>query len=197
MNRKNSIFKVLVTLLLTAIVIYAWKNYNLNPTYKFGQKIDDFNGVAVYYNGKVSTVKGRNVTADHYNLGLKYQCVEFVKRYYYEKLNHKMPNSYGNAKDFFDKNVQDGKLNRSRNLIQYQNPSATEIQEEDLIIFDGSVFNKFGHVAIVSKVSENEIELVQQNSGQFGKSRASFSLKIQNGTYYVANQEVLGWLRKK
>jgi surface antigen len=72
-----------------------------------------------------------------------------------------MPNSYGNAKDFFDKNVQDGKLNRSRNLIQYQNPSATEIQEEDLIIFDGSVFNKFGHVAIVSKVSENEIELVQ------------------------------------
>jgi hypothetical protein len=80
-----------------------------------------------------------------------------------------MPNSYGNAKDFFDKNVQDGKLNGSRNLMQYQNPSATEIQEDDLIIFDGSVFNKFSHVAIVSKVSENEIELVQQNSGQFGK----------------------------
>jgi hypothetical protein len=106
MNRKNSIFKVLVTLLLTAIVIYAWKNYNLNPTYKFGQKIDDFNGVAVYYNGKISTVKGRNVTADLYNLGLKYQCVEFVKRYYYKKLNHKMPNSYGNAKDFVQESAK-------------------------------------------------------------------------------------------
>ena len=68
---------------------------------EIGDKVDSLNGVFVYYNHSVGNVSGRNTTADGYNLGLKYQCVEFVKRYYYENLNHKMPNSYGHAKDFF------------------------------------------------------------------------------------------------
>ncbi len=49
--------------------------------FEFGDVIDTFNSVNVNYNGLMSTVKGRNVTPDGYNLGLKYQCVEFVKRY--------------------------------------------------------------------------------------------------------------------
>jgi hypothetical protein len=61
----------------------------------------------VYYNGGVANVVGRNVSVDGYNLGLKYQCVEFVKRYYYQHLGHKMPDTYGHAKDFFDRNVAD------------------------------------------------------------------------------------------
>jgi surface antigen len=197
MKIKKIIFTVTTALFFSVLITYTWKNYNLNPTYKIGQKIDNFNGVVIYYNGKVSTVKGRNLTVGNYNLGLKYQCVEFVKRYYYEKLNHKMPNAYGNAKDFFERKVQDGKINKSRNLIQYQNPSTTKIQVEDLIIFDANVFNKFGHVAIVSRVSKNEIEIVQQNPGQFAKSRVTIDLKTRNGKYYVESSKVLGWLRKK
>ncbi|MGN2920302.1 hypothetical protein ACTFQ5_16360 [Aliivibrio fischeri] len=65
----------------------------------------------------------RNVAADGYNLGLKYQCVEFVKRYYYEYFNHKMPDTYGHAKDFFNPDLPDGNLNKQRNLIQYKNGS--------------------------------------------------------------------------
>ncbi len=48
-----------------------------------GSIIDEFNGVAVYYNHNVGNVSGRNLAPDGYNLGLKYQCVEFVKRYYF------------------------------------------------------------------------------------------------------------------
>jgi len=48
----------------------------------------------VYYNGSVGHVSGRNLVPDGYNPGLKYQCVEFVKRYYYQHLNHKIPDSY-------------------------------------------------------------------------------------------------------
>ncbi|OCG61857.1 hypothetical protein [Gilliamella sp. GillExp13] len=63
----------------------------------------------VYYNGSINNVRGRNIAKDGYNLGLKYQCVEFIKRYYYQRFNHKMPNSYGHAKEFFDPSIVDGK----------------------------------------------------------------------------------------
>lgn len=49
---------------------------------------------------------------DGYNVGLRYQCVEFVKRYYsLEHYAHRMPNSYGHAKDLFDPRVEDGAMN--------------------------------------------------------------------------------------
>ncbi|WP_413044376.1 hypothetical protein [Pseudomonas sp. YJ42] len=64
-------------------------------------------------------MRGRNLTQDGYNLGLRYQCVEFVKRYYFERHGHRMPDSYGHAKDFFDPQVGDGALNARRGLLQF------------------------------------------------------------------------------
>lgn len=170
---------------------------SLNSDYEVGQGIDNLNGVYVYYNGDVGNIIERNTTTDGYNLGLKYQCVEFVKRYYYEHLNHKMPNSYGNAKDFFDKSLKDGKKNRQRNLIQYTNPSQTKPQVDDLLIFDGTIYNTYGHVAIISKVSDNEIEIIQQNPGPYRQSRETYGLKYENDKWKIKNGRVLGWLRKE
>ncbi|MDR3227697.1 MAG: CHAP domain-containing protein, partial [Prevotellaceae bacterium] len=82
-------------------------------------------------------------------------------------LNHKMPDTYGNAKDFFDEKTKDGQINKKRNLIQYKNPSSTKPMTDDILIFDGTVSNKYGHIAIISKVTDKEIEIVQQNPGQF------------------------------
>ncbi|UAM99116.1 CHAP domain-containing protein [Polaribacter litorisediminis] len=59
---------------------------------------------------------------------------------------------------------------------------------------DGHTFNKYGHVAIVSKVSDNEIEIVQQNLGRM--SRATFKLIHKNGVWEIENHLLLGWLRK-
>lgn len=172
------------------------KKFNFNPAYTVGQKIDSLNGVNVYYNGDVDNVSGRNTTPDGYNLGLNYQCVEFVKRYYYEHFNHKMPDSYGHAKDFFDYEVVDGEINIKRNLTQYTNPSQTKPKVDDLLIFEGTLFNVYGHVAIVSKVTENQIEIVQQNPGSFSSSRVTFPLKKSEGKWRIKQDRILGWLRK-
>lgn len=110
MKFKRKIYIGLSIITLIILSNYAFKNLNFNRNYKFGQKLDSLNGVIVYYNGGVSNVSERNLTKENYNLGLKYQCVEFVKRYYFEKLKHQMPDSYGNAKDFYDKDIEDGKL---------------------------------------------------------------------------------------
>lgn len=185
---------------LFAIGVYGLWKYQKPKSkthYSVGQKIDNLNGVYVYYNGSVSNVSGRNTTADGYNLGLKYQCVEFVKRYYYEHLRHKMPDSYGHAKDFYSKSLKDGQKNKRRNLTQYSNPSLSKPKVNDLLVFDGTVFNKFGHVAIVSKVTNNKMEIIQQNPGPLGKSRETFSLTYKNGKWQIKNQRILGWLRKE
>lgn len=164
---------------------------------QIGQEIDNFNGVAVFYNDAVSNVVGRNTAADGYNLGLKYQCVEFVKRYYYQYLNHKMPDSYGHAKDFFDVRVADGQENKKRGLNQYTNPSQTKPQVSDLLIFAGTVFNRYGHVAIISAVTEDKIEIIQQNPGFLASSRATITLEQVNNQWQLGNKQILGWLRKE
>lgn len=168
---------------------------NFNQSYEVGQALDSLNGVVVYYNGAVDHTEGRNTSLDNYNIGIRYQCVEFVKRYYYEHLHHKMPDSYGHAKDFFNEVIPDGQLNKQRNLIQYRNGGVTQPFVDDLVVFAPTVFNSYGHVAIVSGVTENEIEIIQQNPGPFGKSREKFALVKTSNGWKIANERILGWLR--
>jgi len=120
--------------------------------------------------------------------------VEFVKRYYSEYLYHDMPNSYGHAKDFYQKGTIDGSLNTDRNLIQYSNRGESKPQVDDIIVFDGWHGNKYGHIAIVSKISKNNIEIVQQNVGS--KSRQKLKLKKSRENRIIKNSKILGWLRK-
>lgn len=186
-------------LLFTATTLSQCSISRLNPfkEHTVGEALDSLNGVKVYYNGSVSNSTGRSVAPDGYNIGLKYQCVEFVKRYYYEYLHHKMPDSYGNAKDFFDASVKDGEQNTKRNLTQYTNGSKSKPKVSDLIILDATTFNKYGHVAIISEVEDDEIEIIQQNPGPGSRSRITFDLNHENNCWTVENKRVLGWLRKK
>lgn len=134
MKNKLLLFSIIAVLLLGFVGVWSYKKTHSTPKYVVGQKIDQLNGVAVFYNGGVGNISGRNTTADGYNLGLKYQCVEFVRSYYYEHFNHKMPDSYGHAKYFYSKSIADGKYNSKRDLTQYSNPSNSQPQVNDLLI---------------------------------------------------------------
>ena len=183
-------------LALIVVVLFMSKKINLNPKYSVGQTIDSLKGVYVYYNGGVGNIEGREVTKDGYNIGLKYQCVEFVKRYYHEALDHKMPDTYGHAKDFFNPSNKDATINTQRNLRQYTNPSTSKPKVNDLVVYSGSLLNRYGHVSIISKVTDNEIEIIQQNPGPFGSSRETYTLKNTDGKWRIDNPRILGWLRK-
>lgn len=190
----------LILLLALPLAGFFYFEKSGNPTaplvFEVGDVVDSLNGVKVFYNGSVSNVNGRNLAEDGYNLGLKYQCVEFVKRYYYEYYNHKMPDSWGHAKDFFDASLADGSKNQKRDLLQFSNPSMSRPEVGDLLIFDGTRFNQYGHVAIVSEVFDDEIEFIQQNPGPMGKSRERISLQYKNGKWELGGSQTLGWLRK-
>ena len=198
MSVMKKIIIILVLLLISGFIIYKTTNIRrLIHNFETGQKIDSLNGVYVYYNGNVGNVVKRN-TKNGYNIGLEYQCVEFVKRYYYEYFNHKMPDSYGHAKSFFDKNVPDGKINKKRDLIQYKNPSYSKPQKNDLIVMDATKYNSYGHVVIVSQVFDNEIEIIQQNPGPNAPSRKNIKIKLTNDNkWLIDDDKILGWLRKE
>lgn len=199
MSRKKLII-ILVLILLVLIGILVFKKvetFNPNKHYVVGQKLDSLNGVYVFYNGGVGHVGERNTSKDGYNIGLKYQCVEFVKRYYYQYYKHKMPDSYGNAKDFFDASIKDATLNTKRDLIQCTNPSQLKPLVGDLVIFDGHVGNSYGHVAIISQVKNKEVEIIQQNPGPFAPSRVVFNFDSTTKGFYINHERLLGWLRMK
>ncbi len=182
------------TLLALAFLLFST---TLFAQKKMGDVVDEFNGVKVYYNGSVSHVSTRNVSADGYNIGLRFQCVEFVKRYYYEYFKHKMPNSYGHAKDFYNSKFKDGQLNTERNLIQYKNGGKGIPQTHDLIVWKGNEWNPYGHVAIVVKNnSNNNIEIIQQNPGPGAPSRITLPLTYNGSGYTIDDDEILGWLHK-
>lgn len=178
---------------ISCFSIFAFLSFtSFNP--ERGEIIDSFNGVNVYFNGHTfTTVSGRSTTMDGYNLGLKYQCVEFVKRYYYQVYGHKMPNSFGHAREYFDKRLGDKERNKARGLMQYRNVREFAPKQGDLLVYDSCPGNPFGHVAIITKVSEDHVEIIQQNTGK--ESRASLKLVKFMDYYTIADYNILGWLR--
>jgi surface antigen len=171
---------------------------NFNREHQVGDRIDSLNGVTIYFNGGVNNVVERNLSADGYNLGLRYQCVEFVKRYYYERFGHRMPDAYGHAKDFFDTAVPDGALSVRRGLVQYVNGTPFgSPQPDDIVVFGPSLFNPYGHVAIVATAGLDSIKIAQQNPGPFAPSRESLPLRRDGSSgWSVAHPQVRGWLRR-
>jgi surface antigen len=196
MKKTVFFFLILIATGLLAFFLYS-KNEAPSRTYAIGERLDSLNHVVVYYNGGMGNVSGRNTSPDGYNIGLKYQCVEFVKRYYYQHYKHKMPNAYGNAIDFFNKALKDGELNPDRDLIQYTNPGKSKPEVGDLIVMDATFTNEYGHVVIVSKVTVDEVEIIQQNAGNPDHPREVFDFELHDGLWEIDHSRILGWLRMK
>lgn len=187
-----AVIKLLITRTLVMAVVMIIGSSFFTP--KIGDAIDSLHGVKVYYNGSnFSKSYGRNLAADGYNLGLKYQCVEFVKRYYYQVYKHKMPNTQGNARDFFDKKLADRAYNKKRGLMQYRNVREYVPKAGDLLVYDSYPGNPFGHVAIIAEVGPEHVVIVQQNIGTL--TREQLKLVKFMDYYTIADYDILGWLR--
>ncbi len=196
MKRKKRLFVLLILILIIFAgvgYIFTQNKIPFKKTAVIGEEIDTYKGVAVYYNGAdYSKSHGENYSRDGYLYGQKWQCVEYIKRFYYEVKGHKMPDVYGNAKDFFNPQLYQGQINKARGLVQYRNGDAVKPAPDDLIVFNDTTF---GHVAIVTEVGEDYLQVIQQNIQ--GKTRERYKLEIRGDKYFVTNPRVpAGWLRK-
>lgn len=152
--------------------------------------VDSLNGVPVYHNGVVFWQShGRHYAKNGYYYGQKWQCVEFVKRYYYDHYQHAMPNVWGHAKDFYVNTLATNTLNTDRGLQQFANDGQYPPQTGDLLVWQSS---GYGHVAIISEVNAaaGYVEIVQQNIVNQPRER----LRYHNQQIGINNRPV-GWLR--
>ena len=181
-------------LIMLSCVCFALLAVFLYDSSKIGKQIDGYKGVPVYHNGILYTRShGRNYSDSDYYYGQKWQCVEYIKRFYDQALHHQMPDVYGNAIDFFDLSVGHGQLNERRGLIQYMNGENMPPQPDDLLVFTDS---RYGHVAIITEVTEKDIEVIQQNI--LGKPRDRLSLIMENDQFIVeGKRKPIAWLRLK
>jgi surface antigen len=159
---------------------------------KVGDIVTTYRTIPVYSNGDNYTLSyGRHFSKNQYYYGQKWQCVEFVKRFYHDAFNHQMPSVWGHAIGYYDPTVLHGKLNKQRGMFQFKNGGSTSPQPDDLLIFD---IAPFGHVSVISAVRENEIEVVQQNIA--GRPRQTYRLEKKDGLFtIVAKRKPIGWLR--
>ncbi|MCD7970388.1 MAG: CHAP domain-containing protein [Alistipes sp.] len=185
---------ICVTVMLAVVAWFAVPRINLTGTAP-GTVIDSLHGVYVYCNGPVNAVYGRNTTDDGYNIGLRYQCVEFVKRYYLYRYGHRMPDAYGHARDFYDKGVRSGGYNSRRGLVQYANGAGPRPETGDLVVYRAGMFNPYGHVAIVAATGGDYVEVIQQNGGRRHDSRKTFPLEMGADGWRIGHRRIIGWLR--
>jgi surface antigen len=183
-------------LVILAVGIWVWVRYFSVYGDGGARVLDRFDGVAVYDNGEDYVRSwGRHYAWSGYYYGQKWQCVEFVKRYFYQAKGHRMPEVMGHAIDFWDGSVGHGGMNEGRGLRQYVNGGDMAPREGDLIVI---AWTRYGHVAIVSGVDEDGgyMEIVQQNVR--GRTRERLAYFVEDGRHVVGEEgEVIGWMRKE
>lgn len=166
---------------------------SINPLIvEIGTETDSFRNVPVFDNGPLKDIShGRHYSNNGYYFGQKWQCVEFVKRFYYQVLNHEMPDVWGHAKDYFDADLGQGEFNSRRNLIQLKNGGNANPASEDIVVFSDT---QFGHLGIITKVNSVSVEIVQQNI--IGRPRQVFKLARENERFFISSPRIPdGWLR--
>ncbi len=124
---------------------------------KYGTKIADVTicdvELPLYSNGTCTYLSNEHCHDNNGNyLGIKYQCVEFVRRYIYQKAGINLASLWakGDAHDWYD--ARD-KMNLSKIPIKYA-------QEGDIITFTGG---PYGHIGIVNNISDHYINVTSQN----------------------------------
>jgi len=121
---------------------------------------------------------------------MKWQCVEYVRRYYYIHYDMDLFNLGGgmDAWQFFGNAA-------NMHLSDYANGDTTAPQVGDILCFGGN-----GHVAIIRDVSSTTVTVIQQNwTEDSGDENYTFTMTVSNGTYWIEglpSLPVQGWLRK-
>ncbi|WP_119275826.1 CHAP domain-containing protein, partial [Calidithermus roseus] len=177
----------------------------------WGKQIGSLDGIPVYYNARdEGNNNRRNKLEDSngkviYDFGLKWQCVEFIRRYFYYKHGF-LFEGRGDAHSYFSDEVKDG--GNHRGLRQYVNDhgydrrvgkftgkgSVSKPQKGDLIVMH---YSTTGHVAIIGEVSDDSITIVQQNVETDVTERFPLEKVFVGGEtrWRINSTRVRGWLR--
>jgi len=142
-------------IILSCIVCFFtfFNCYSQDP---YGTYEGEYNNVFCYSNGSTTYNSGQtnSVTINGHSVstGLKYQCVEFVQRYYAFIYGLEIDQYFGNANSFYSGASGAG-------LVAYAN-GTIEPKVGDIVCSNGGTY---GHVAIIRDVTSTSVTVIQQN----------------------------------
>lgn len=121
--------------------------------------------------------------------GIKWQCVEFARRYLIQ-VNKITFDMVDNAYDIFDLNNFKTLNGMNIPIKKYKNGSNIMPRIGSLIIWAKNVdINETGHVAIVTNVTKNYIEIAEQNY-----DNKSYGRRIYINHNKLDSMHLLGWI---
>jgi len=187
---RNSL--VLIVLLLQ----FSFSNSFAADT--FGTVVGTFNNVPAYSNCSNSCTSCNN-NCKSYNyidgnyIGIKWQCVEYVRRYYYIVYGLDLASLHSgdaHAKTFYDNATTMG-------LYRYADGGQTPPAVGDILVSDGG---NYGHVAIVKSIAGDQLCTIQQNFLNDGNDGdLCLTISETGGNYSIEGfsdgYPIRGWLR--
>jgi surface antigen len=161
----------------------SWSTSSTNQTnLAFGSIYGYIGNTAVYSNGPKYTSTTRSYL-NGVDLGYQFQCVEMVRRFYYQFYNKQMGAGY-NALNFYGNAWRWG-------MTAYANGGGMAPKPGDVLCFNGNAGGGYGHVAIIVEVGSDYIIIGQQNvykDTHVGK-------KYSRSGNTVNASHVQGWIR--
>jgi hypothetical protein len=155
----SSIFFVLINLLITNILSASAPK---DCVTSFGLELGNNEGVIGYSNCRDDHYSDQTLINEHYKIpsGLKWQCVEYARRYYQEKFATTFHDVEG-ASDIWDLEfVWNLRENKTHSFISCPNKISNRSPEvHDVIIYQKSNHLPYGHVAVVVDV-DKDLQLV-------------------------------------
>ncbi len=125
---------------------------SLTGTTACGTVLAYIDGIEVFSNGPY-TGSGNSCAGMGGYYGYQYQCKELVMRYFMKKFDS--PRVYCDAKDCLEA------FGKFPEYLTYKNGSLTEPRKGDALVFTGG---QWGHIAMITEVTRNQIYFVQQNT---------------------------------
>jgi len=167
-----------------------------------GTPIGSLDGVEAYLNSHVPNIQPRHYSTDgkRYEYGLEWECVEFIRRYYYDTFKIEFAPRSGHAAAYFNSSAEQGGANRG--LQQYKNGGNMRPQYQDIVVMGPNAFSGVGHIAIVASASANSFTVAQQNVGTSFLQEFKIEENISHGektyrtTQAYSAYNILGWMRR-
>ncbi len=120
--------------------------------------------------------------------GLEFQCVELVNRFYARILRHRNMAGSGHADSYFADD-------KAKGLQAFRNGAPAPPRADDILVFDAP--KNPGHAAIVVRVSEDSVCVIQQNTPAW---RQCLPLWWESGGWKVPpiteDLPCMGWARR-
>ena len=156
------------------------------------KKVDKKDIIAHHNNMKCINLERNYING--YFTGLKWQCVEFARRYLI--ITYKISfQEIETAEDIFRLNYFFNVHNNTLIPIKkYVNGSMVLPHVGSLLIWSKSKELKFGHVAVITSINSKYIVIREQNWDN--KNIRKLKLKYNNG-YYIMEKDIIGWINYK